>query len=126
MPSMLLLLLPCHRESSNTTKNRQAVLHCTLQQSVADSVELGWEEVLIFPTKDNPDLQKVKVPKGHVWLQGDNLLHSRDSREYGPIPLALVKGRVLYQLPGPSKCVVTRSIPADLWVVVQFMKLEPL
>mmetsp|Transcript_23493 Transcript_23493/g.64778 ORF Transcript_23493/g.64778 Transcript_23493/m.64778 type:complete len:163 (+) Transcript_23493:133-621(+) len=56
------------------------------------------EEVLIFPTKDNPDLQKVKVPKGHVWLQGDNLLHSRDSREYGPIPLALVKGRVLYQV----------------------------
>jgi hypothetical protein len=33
-----------------------------------------------------------------VWLQGDNLLLSRDSREYGPVPLALVKGRVLLQV----------------------------
>jgi len=40
----------------------------------------------------------MQVPKGHVWLQGDNLLHSRDSREYGPIPLALIKGRVMYQV----------------------------
>lgn len=40
----------------------------------------------------------LQVPPGHVWLQGDNLSMSRDSREYGPVPLALVRGRVLLQL----------------------------
>jgi len=35
---------------------------------------------------------------GHVWLQGDNLIMSRDSREYGPVPLGLVKGRVVCQV----------------------------
>jgi signal peptidase I len=37
----------------------------------------------------------VKIPKGHVWLQGDNLSNSTDSRVYGPVPLAMIKGKVL-------------------------------
>jgi inner membrane protease subunit 1 len=35
------------------------------------------------------------VPEGHCWLLGDNLPASRDSRAYGPVPLALVKGKVV-------------------------------
>ncbi|XP_061670286.1 mitochondrial inner membrane protease subunit 1 isoform X6 [Syngnathoides biaculeatus] len=34
------------------------------------------------------------VPKGHVWLEGDNLGNSTDSRSYGPVPYALIRGRV--------------------------------
>ncbi|XP_054625860.1 mitochondrial inner membrane protease subunit 1 isoform X1 [Dunckerocampus dactyliophorus] len=34
------------------------------------------------------------VPKGHVWLEGDNLTNSTDSRSYGPVPYALIRGRV--------------------------------
>jgi inner membrane protease subunit 1 len=37
----------------------------------------------------------VRVPKGHVWLQGDNMSNSTDSRMYGPVPLAIVKGKVI-------------------------------
>ncbi|KAL1407122.1 hypothetical protein Q8F55_006536 [Vanrija albida] len=37
----------------------------------------------------------VKVPKGHVWLSGDNLSNSTDSRDYGPMPIAMVRGKVL-------------------------------
>ena len=37
----------------------------------------------------------MKVPKGHIWLQGDNLANSIDSRNYGPVPEATLKGRVL-------------------------------
>lgn len=37
----------------------------------------------------------VTIPKGHVWLAGDNASNSTDSRDYGPVPLGLVKGRVL-------------------------------
>ena len=34
-----------------------------------------------------------QVPEGHVWLQGDNTLNSSDSRAYGPVPYALLRGR---------------------------------
>ncbi|CAD6896163.1 unnamed protein product [Tilletia controversa] len=40
----------------------------------------------------------VTVPKGHVFLCGDNLACSIDSRDYGPVPLALVKGRVVARI----------------------------
>ena len=36
----------------------------------------------------------VRVPPGHVWLEGDNPLDSHDSRAYGAVPAALVQGRV--------------------------------
>lgn len=35
------------------------------------------------------------VPEGHCWLAGDNLEWSRDSRLLGPVPLNLVKGKVM-------------------------------
>jgi hypothetical protein len=40
----------------------------------------------------------LQVPPGHIWLEGDNLIVSRDSREYGPVPLALVRGRAMVQV----------------------------
>lgn len=42
--------------------------------------------------------QAIVVPQGHVWLVGDNLSNSTDSRNYGAVPLALVKGRVVARL----------------------------
>lgn len=40
----------------------------------------------------------VTVPPGHVWLQGDNTHNSTDSRHYGPVPYALLKGRVFMKI----------------------------
>ena len=37
----------------------------------------------------------VQVPEGHCWIVGDNLDWSRDSRMFGPVPLALVRGKVV-------------------------------
>lgn len=37
----------------------------------------------------------VVVPRGHAWLAGDNLANSTDSRHYGPVPLGLIRGRVI-------------------------------
>lgn len=61
---------------------------------------LGMEgdTVLIQPTTMFAPMRKVIVPKGCVWLQGDNLMNSTDSREYGPVPYALIRGRVVCKI----------------------------
>ena len=43
------------------------------------------------------------VPAGHVWLQGDCLEASRDSREYGAVPMWLVRGKVVAKIWPVSK-----------------------
>ncbi|KAI9803186.1 MAG: hypothetical protein M1825_001977 [Sarcosagium campestre] len=57
-----------------------------------------------FVLRDTPgsasDLM-IQVPKGHCWVLGDDMGSSRDSRIFGPVPLALVKGRALAKVPFP-------------------------
>jgi signal peptidase I len=36
-----------------------------------------------------------KVPEGHVYVIGDNYLHSEDSRDYGPVPIERVIGKIV-------------------------------
>lgn len=43
-------------------------------------------------------LDQRTVPEGHLWLEGDNRRNSMDSRNYGPVPFALVQSRVLLKL----------------------------
>lgn len=40
----------------------------------------------------------MKIPKNHIWVEGDNKENSFDSRNHGPIPACLVKGRVVMSL----------------------------
>jgi len=42
------------------------------------------------------------VPRGHIWVEGDNSSNSADSRDYGPIPVGLVKGRVMFKIWPPK------------------------
>ncbi|CAI5736460.1 unnamed protein product [Hyaloperonospora brassicae] len=37
--------------------------------------------------------EKITVPKGHVWVEGDNATCSVDSRHFGAVPVALLIGR---------------------------------
>ncbi|KAI0433050.1 LexA/Signal peptidase [Xylaria sp. FL1042] len=55
----------------------------------------------------------IQVPKGHCYIVGDNLPWSRDSRDFGPIPLALIKGKII------AKCSFTGLNPLN-W----FTKIE--
>lgn len=38
---------------------------------------------------------QLQVPVGHVWLEGDNRDNSTDSRSFGAVPQALIRGRVI-------------------------------
>lgn len=42
------------------------------------------------------------VPEGHVWLAGDNMTYSYDSRDYGPVPYKLLMGRVVFTVCCPQ------------------------
>eukprot|EP00050_Salpingoeca_kvevrii_P012590 m.23706 g.23706 ORF g.23706 m.23706 type:complete len:160 (-) comp4162_c0_seq1:77-556(-) len=59
------------------------------------------DEVTINPKSAHP--VKKKIPKDHVWLQGDNVDNSRDSRAYGPVPMALVNSRIALRVWPPSQ-----------------------
>ncbi|KAJ9107994.1 hypothetical protein QFC20_003680 [Naganishia adeliensis] len=55
------------------------------------------------PRRRHSDTGHVRIPRGHVWLAGDNLSNSTDSRAYGPVPVALLKGKVLARVwPNPK------------------------
>lgn len=43
------------------------------------------------------------VPKGHLWLEGDNSENSIDSRTYGPVPMGLIQSKATFRLyPNPT------------------------
>ncbi|MCI4360682.1 MAG: signal peptidase I [Thermoplasmata archaeon] len=47
-------------------------------------------------------LEELEVPSGHVFVLSDRQQHTRDSRQFGPIPVTSVVGRVWRRLPSPS------------------------
>ncbi|PWY67205.1 putative mitochondrial inner membrane protease subunit 1 [Aspergillus heteromorphus CBS 117.55] len=53
--------------------------------------------------------EMIQVPEGHVYLGGDNLPWSRDSRNYGPIPMGLINGKIIARVWPPSKMEWTRN-----------------
>jgi len=60
-----------------------------------------------FVLRDTPGTgdTMIQIPKGHCWVVGDNLPYSRDSRHFGPMPMALIRGKVLARvLPWKERC----------------------
>ncbi|KAL5277209.1 IMMP1L family protein [Megaselia abdita] len=64
------------------------------------------EKEAAFAAEDGPDYAKIRrpkierivVPRGHVWIEGDNSENSSDSRYYGPIPQGLVKSKAICRI----------------------------
>ena len=56
---------------------------------------LEGDTVQVVDNAETGAVRTCTVGKGKVWLVGDNGKHSYDSRHYGDVPHALIKGRVL-------------------------------
>ncbi|GIV21405.1 MAG: S26 family signal peptidase [Armatimonadota bacterium] len=52
------------------------------------------KRVVALPYETAPD--GTRVPANHIYVVGDNLEVSEDSRTFGPIPLSSIIGKVLY------------------------------
>eukprot|EP00941_MAST-03F_sp_MAST-3F-sp1_P001278 g1278.t1 len=61
------------------------------------------ENDFVTPRRGPTAGRTIRLKEGHCWVEGDNAMESVDSREYGSIPLALVKGRVTRVLWPPSR-----------------------
>lgn len=43
-------------------------------------------------------IQKIYITPGSCWLEGDNKINSTDSRNYGQVPIGLIKSKVLARI----------------------------
>ncbi|TFK40975.1 peptidase S24/S26A/S26B/S26C, partial [Crucibulum laeve] len=58
-------------------------------------IGLPGDVICVDPTGEKaPSTEHVIVPKGHIWLSGDNAAYSRDSRDYGPVSISLIQARL--------------------------------
>ncbi|KAI3944120.1 hypothetical protein MKW92_037322 [Papaver armeniacum] len=47
---------------------------------------------------NSEECRTITVPKGHIWIQGDNIYNSQDSREFGPVPYGLIQSKVFCRI----------------------------
>ena len=59
---------------------------------------IGLEDDIVYNEKYEKSKVPVKIPSGHLWVEGDNFNVSRDSIKYGPINIGLVFGKATHIL----------------------------
>ena len=72
--------------SGDTVAVRDGVLFVNGEKTREDYVDYGLTDATFFGPTD--------VPKGHVYVMGDNRSNSLDSRSYGPVPETDLLGEV--------------------------------
>lgn len=90
--------------------NAQHVLFPT-KRMVKRVLGLEGDMVVVPPSRAFDPGRVVIVPKGHVWIQGDNLERSSDSRAFGPVPYAMVEAKLVFQCWPPSRAGWVRHGP---------------
>ncbi len=65
------------------------------------------------------------VPPNHVWLEGDNPLYSTDSRHFGPLPIAALRGRVVLRV-WPIRRENNEREPENVWCRLSNVRPKPI
>lgn len=56
-------------------------------------------QVVVADHFGRPLIKRIKqIKRGKVWLEGDNLAHSTDSRHFGPLPIGSLQARIILRL----------------------------
>ncbi|XP_022723260.1 mitochondrial inner membrane protease subunit 1-like isoform X2 [Durio zibethinus] len=58
----------------------------------------GDQVTYVVDPKNSDRCKTIVVPKGHVWVEGDYIYDSKDSRNFGAVPYGLLEGRAFWTL----------------------------
>ncbi|BGP12692.1 hypothetical protein JCM10213v2_000609 [Rhodosporidiobolus nylandii] len=104
---LALRLSPLERGNLVTAVSPLDPAHQVLKRVIG----LPGDTVCVDPSGERrkPKEEYCKVPAGHVWLAGDNTSNSTDSRDYGPVPIALIRGKIVARVwPNPGLLTSTK------------------
>jgi signal peptidase I len=101
-------------KNSELYVNDQKLLRQKLPQSTLDNIRIkirgealdgdvfeetngdAWYKIFLADHKTPKDFAKITIPRHHCFVLGDNRNLSKDSRHFGPVLLATIKGRADY------------------------------
>lgn len=114
----LLILFQCSGPSMEPTLYSNNILVTEHISPRLDRIQRGDIVIAKCPTNPNQHIckrivglpgDKIRtgftsqvIPRGHVWLEGDNRSNSSDSRTYGPVPKGLIRSRAIFKIWPPS------------------------
>eukprot|EP00924_Labyrinthula_sp_SR-Ha-C_P010392 snap_masked-scaffold_23-processed-gene-5.45-mRNA-1 protein AED:0.06 eAED:0.10 QI:0/-1/0/1/-1/1/1/0/175 len=94
-PSKIICKRIIGTEGQRIIPNNRRIAHMKMELK-NDPVKLARVKKLTNYVRSNR--AKITIPKGHVWLEGDNPNHSTDSRHYGAVPERLIIGKAIARI----------------------------
>jgi len=85
----------CVAVEGQTVEIRDKILYVNDQAQVEPYAIHSDDKVLPKEISARDNFGPTVVPKGHIFMMGDNRDNSHDSRFWGPLPLNLVKGKAM-------------------------------
>ncbi len=85
----------CVAVEGQTVEIRDKVLYVNDQPQVEPYIIHSDDKILPKEISARDNFGPTVVPKGHLFMMGDNRDNSHDSRFWGPLPLNLVKGKAM-------------------------------
>lgn len=97
-------ILVCNKIAQRLNKIQRndivIAIHPTSPKSLICKRIVGLEgDMVIMDTSDDQNEKtSIVIKRGSCWIEGDNRINSTDSRNYGQIPVGLIKSKVIMRI----------------------------